>query len=169
MTRSNTRDRVGDVAVVRGARPKTFMSDLIYRLVPYEGRLLPEYASVLLRTRRLRSQIESSARGSSDTMPKLAQGHIKGLRVPLPALDVQRGVVDELARLNGPISVAVDRAGREIGLLQEFRTRLVAGVVTGQVDVRAIVATLPDAPEAVTDLAADSDDELDEVAEDGDE
>ncbi|GFG85748.1 restriction endonuclease subunit S [Mycolicibacter algericus] len=169
MTRSNTRDRVGDVAVVSGVRPRTFMSDLIYRLVPLEDFLSPEYASVLLRTRRVRSQIESSARGSSDTMPKLAQAHIKGLRVPVPTLDVQRGVVDALARQAKPILMAADRAGCEVSLLQEFRRRLVADVVTGQVDVRAIAATLPAAPEAVADLAADSDDELEEVAEDCDD
>lgn len=37
--------------------------------------------------------------------------------------------------------------------------RLVADVVTGQVDVRAVAATLPDAPEPVADLVADSDDD----------
>ncbi|BCN54851.1 hypothetical protein [Prescottella equi] len=169
MTRSNTRDRVGDVAVVRGVRPKTFMSDLIYRLVLREDLLVSEYASVLLRTRRVRSQIESSARGSSDTMPKLAQGHIKALRIPLPTLDVQNRVVDELARVTKPMLIAVERTTREVTLLQEFRTRLVADVVTGQVDVRAIAVTLPDAPEAVTDFVADSEVELDEVAEGGGE
>lgn len=147
MTRSNTRDRVGDVAVVAGVRPRTLMSDLIYRLKPIDALLNTEFASHLLRSRRVRDQIESLARGSSGTMPKLAQSHIKSLRVPLPSLEVQSHALEEISRRATPLRDAVERTSREIALLQEFRTRLVADVVTGQVDVRAIAATLPEAPE----------------------
>ena len=48
-----------------------------------------------------------------------------------------------LAKLNG----GNERANREIGLLQEYRTRLIADVVTGKLDVRAAAAALPEAPE----------------------
>ena len=34
---------------------------------------------------------------------------------------------------------------REIALVEEFRTRLIADVVTGKLDVRALAATLPEA------------------------
>jgi type I restriction enzyme S subunit len=34
---------------------------------------------------------------------------------------------------------------REIALIQELRTRLIADVVTGKLDVRAVAATLPEA------------------------
>ena len=36
------------------------------------------------------------------------------------------------------------RARRQIDLLQEYRTRLIADVVTGKLDVRAAAAQLPD-------------------------
>ena len=143
MTRSNTRDRVGDVAVVKDVPPRRFMSDLIYRLTPVDGLLAVDFASILLRSRRVRDQIESVARGSSGTMPKLAHSHIKGLRVYLPELSVQLRVVDEASWLTTPLDEASDRTQREIALLQEFRSRLVADVVTGQVDVRAVAAGLP--------------------------
>ena len=148
MTRSNTRDRVGDVAVVAGVRPRTFMSDLIYRLKLIDGLLDTEFASHLLRSRRVRDQIESFARGSSGTMPKLTQSHIKSLRVPLPSLEIQSRAAEDISCLTAPLRDAMGRAQSEIALLQEFRTRLVADVVTGQVDVRAIAATLPDVPES---------------------
>ena len=77
MTRSNTRDRVGDVAVVAGVRPRTFMADLIYRLTPIDGLLDTEFASHLLRSKRVRNRIESIARGSSATMPKLTKSQIE--------------------------------------------------------------------------------------------
>lgn len=48
-----------------------------------------------------------------------------------------------------------------IAPLQEFRTSLVADVVTGQVDVRGVAATLPDAAEADASAANEASPELD--------
>ena len=57
-----------------------------------------------------------------------------------------------------PLSTVISRLQREIALLDEYRTRLVADVVTGKVDVREVAVHLPDqaAPDIVeddTDLA----------------
>ena len=52
---------------------------------------------------------------------------------------------------------------REISLIREYRTRLVADVVTGHLDVREAAARLPaDEPEAATEeLASEADQEED--------
>ena len=42
------------------------------------------------------------------------------------------------------IDAAIDRARRQIELIQEYRTRLIADVVTGQLDVREAAVDLPD-------------------------
>lgn len=47
----------------------------------------------------------------------------------------------------------IDRANREINLLRELRTRLIADMVTGKLDVREVAARLPD--EAEDDSAAE--------------
>jgi type I restriction enzyme S subunit len=63
--------------------------------------------------------------------------------------------------------MAIDRLEREIELLREYRTRLVADVVTGKLDVREAAARLPeDAALDNGDSEADLDPELaDEAAE----
>ena len=43
-----------------------------------------------------------------------------------------------------PIIKAIVRARRQIELVQEYRTRLIADVVTGKLDVREAAAQLPD-------------------------
>ena len=48
---------------------------------------------------------------------------------------------------------------REIALLREYRTRLIADVVTGKLDVRAAAAALPEEgeePEALEEVAGRS-------------
>ena len=51
--------------------------------------------------------------------------------------NLDRRVLDEATE---DIDVAIDRARREIGLLGEYRTRLIADVVTRKADVREAVA-----------------------------
>ena len=41
------------------------------------------------------------------------------------------------------LTVAIDRARRQIDLLHEYRTRLIADVVTGKLDVREAAEQLP--------------------------
>jgi type I restriction enzyme, S subunit len=62
--------------------------------------------------------------------------------------------------------VAADQVGREIAVLQEFRTRLTADVVTGQLDVREAAAGLPelDAADLAGIVGADVEDDLDTEA-----
>ena len=55
----------------------------------------------------------------------------------------------------GLLHSAISRLEREIELLREYRTRLVADVVTGKLDVREAAARLPDEapPDTVEDDA----------------
>jgi type I restriction enzyme S subunit len=148
LTRSNTRDRVGDVCIAKNARPRTVLCDLIYRLRLRRGSILPEFLIFQLMSRVGRGQIESDARGSSGTMPKISQSHIKSWRIFVPAPDEQTEIVTAIHTATQPIDTAITRLEREIALLREYRTRLVADVVTGQLDVRPAAPHLPAEPAA---------------------
>lgn len=59
--------------------------------------------------------------------------------------------------------IAIANIQREISLLREYRTRLIADVVTGKLDVRKAAASLPDEvgePESLDDVDALSEGEL---------
>ena len=112
-----------------------------------------------------RRRISLATQGS--TVGHLNMDDIGWMRVAVPDIEVQRQLVSKIEDANSDANEAIDKTQSEIALLHEFRTRLVADVVTGQVDVRSIVATLPDAPEATAELAADSDDEFGDLQEEG--
>ena len=57
------------------------------------------------------------------------------------------------------------KAAREINLLREYRTRLIADVVTGKLDVRGVELPVLDEAEAVEDWEPDEDDQADEIDE----
>ena len=162
LTRSNTRDRVGDVCIVRAPRPRTILCDLIYRLQVRAGATVSEFLVYQLLSRAGRGQIERDARGSSGTMPKISQGHIKSWRILLPPVGEQQGIVDSIDVNSAPLNTAISRLEREVELLGEYRTRLVADVVTGKLDVREAAARLPDeAPLDTVEDNADLNPELD--------
>jgi type I restriction enzyme, S subunit len=93
-----------------------------------------------------------------------------------PPLPEQELIVRHLDRVTENVDAARGFAELQISLLREYRTRLIADVVTGKLDVREAVARLPDAPEDCAPLdeteveseadeteAGDSDEVLEEV------
>jgi type I restriction enzyme, S subunit len=70
-------------------------------------------------------------------------------RICFPSLKQQVAINRYLSSTIEPIRAATNRAQREIDLLREYRTRLIADVVTGKLDVREAASRLPaDAAEA---------------------
>lgn len=57
--------------------------------------------------------------------------------IALPSLNEQDEILEALAGCCKPIEEAIQRASEEIKLIREYRDRLIADVVTGQVDVRS--------------------------------
>ena len=146
LTRSNTRDRVGDVCLAKDVRPRTLLCDLIYRLTLGGGGFVPQFLVYQLLCPMGRAQIEKDARGSSETMPKISQSHIKSWRVLLPPPEEQQAIVELVAIECRPLTTAIARTEREIALMLEYRTRLTADIVTGKLDVRAAAENLPEIP-----------------------
>ena len=62
---------------------------------------------------------------------------------PVPNLKEQGQIVDFLTNETRSLNTAIARTEREIALMQEYRTRLTADVVTGKLDVREAAANLP--------------------------
>lgn len=91
-----------------------------------------------------RQRISLATQGS--TVGHFNMDDIGWMRVAVPPLDQQRVLVAAIDAATSTADGVMARLQAEIELLQEFRTRLVADIVTGQVDVRGLAASLPDFP-----------------------
>ena len=69
-------------------------------------------------------------------MPKINRRTLNNVHIPLPPLAEQASIVQHLVEATPKVSKAISHARRQIDLMNEYRTRLIADVVTGQVDVR---------------------------------
>ena len=75
--------------------------------------------------------------------PGLAVERILNLYLPVPHPQEQKDIATTLEGATADIDAAVARARRQMELVQEYRTRLIADVVTGKLDVRKAAAQLP--------------------------
>jgi len=95
--------------------------------------------------------------------PGLAVERVLNLWLPVPPGQEQALIAKHIEHETINITKAVDRAQREISLLREYRTRLIADVVTGKLDVRGVELPSLDKGEAVEDLDTVEDTEAKEM------
>ena len=105
-------------------------------------RILPRYLTAALNSPRCYEQSQLHTRGA--TNQDLGLGRMKEIVLPVPPIDDQTRVIPQIDTVEQRIHLAVRSALRAIELLQEFRTRLIADVVCGKIDVREAAANLPD-------------------------
>ena len=94
-----------------------------------------------------------SADGNENTIAHLTCEKLRRHRFTFPPFVEQTAIAGRLDGELRQFRIAISRLEREIDLLREYRTRLVADVVTGKLDVREAAARLPDeaAPDTVED------------------
>ena len=81
---------------------------------------------------------------AKSTVDSLRLPMMQNFPVALPPLPEQTAIVEHLDKTTAGIDAAITRARRQTELLREYRTRLIADVVTGKLDVRETAANLPD-------------------------
>ena len=86
--------------------------------------------------------------------------------IAIPPLAEQWAIVEYLDAQTARIDAAIAAVRRMVALVGEYRERLVADVVTGKVDVRAVAAGLPEADALRTPFAPDDAPTLEEALQD---
>lgn len=113
--------------------------------------------------------IESKTTGKLNTIRlRIPMSKLKRVVLPYPCPREQSAIVEQLATATASIERSIDGTRSAILLLRKYRTRLIADVVTGKLDVREAAATLPDETEeseSLDDIVAI---DTDEAAEDAD-
>jgi type I restriction enzyme S subunit len=120
-----------------------------------------KYFELLFHTYPYRAIYAGRSNGMTVGLQNLSNQNFYNVRCVVPPVPEQIAIAAHTERETQTLNTAITRLEREIELLREYRTRLVADVVTGKLDVREAAARLPD--EAVPDTAAEPIDDSDEV------
>lgn len=130
-------------------------------LTPGSG-VEPEYLGYVIQSSPFVNRVTANSIGIA--YPAIAETVLGRFPVALPpTVDEQQAIVARIKTESAPLDDAIARTEEEIKLIREYRDRLIADVVTGQVDVRswqpgpddvvddAALAALGDENEDVTD------------------
>ena len=101
-----------------------------------DSRLNPDYVEPLLRTETYRAEYLRRSTGITSSRLRLYADEFLGIPLICPPPIEQANIVRHLEKATADIDTAIANAQRQIDLLHEYRTRLIADVVTGKVDVR---------------------------------
>lgn len=128
-------------------------------------KIIPEFGVHVLRT--IKDELQSRATGT--TFQEISSARLGDVAIPLPSVEKQRCILAAIGQQTGLLTDTISRLERENALIQEFRTRLIADVVTGKLDVRAAAASLPEVTEPEPIDALTEVDDLDEAVDDPDD
>jgi type I restriction enzyme S subunit len=120
------------------------------------------YFELLFHTNAYRTIYAGRSNGMTVGLQNLSNQNFYNVRSIVPPLEEQRAIVAYADKATMRLQQTLKSALREIDLLREFRTRLIADVVTGKLDVREAVARLPDEaeePEPLDEIEAEGDTE----------
>lgn len=132
-----------------------YLNQHIFKLEGYS--LHKRYFAHLLRA--VTAHIEEQTHGIIGLV-HVTKPELGAVLVPVAPPNEQEQIAHEIDSKIASLDAIAARARREIDLLREYRTRLIADVVTGKLDVREAAARLPDEaeePEPLDEIEAEGD------------
>lgn len=163
MTEGGDIDKLGRGCVWSGEIEECLHQNHIFAVRVDNSRLYPEYLTALMASKHGRTYFEITAKRTTN-LAATNSSKIRAFVLPLPPVDEQAQLLAAIRGETETTDALRDRTQREISLIREYRTRLIADVVTGKLDVRGI-----EVPEVAEEdlLALDEDNgESDEVIDD---
>jgi type I restriction enzyme S subunit len=107
--------------------------------------LVPEFVILVMSSPRYLDWVGSLVRGS--TRDRVSRSMLGSFSLAFPPANQQSEIIKAIELSTAGINAAVANASREIIFIEEFRARLIADVVTGKLDVRALAKSLPEITE----------------------
>lgn len=148
MTEGGDIDKLGRGCIWRGEIEGCLHQNHVFAVRPDQSRLIPEFLALVTESRHGRSYFEVTAKKTTN-LAATNSTTVREFPLFLPSVREQSLILKDVEDKTNEIREALSQAEHEMDTLREYRTRLIADVVTGKLDVREAAAALPDELEAV--------------------
>lgn len=128
---------------------KSFVNQHVALLRANRAVVVPRHLAYALYSELGQLQFKAGEYGG--TKQGLGLDEVKSTLIPVPPIAEQGAICTELDEVTSRHAKLMTAAQHQISLLREYRTRLIADVVTGKLDVREAAARLPEETEGSAD------------------
>jgi len=132
ITRSNTPELVGHVAVCSGLNEPIIYPDLIMKMMVDKDLADTRFIYYQLRSRKLREVIMNSAKGANPTMKKINKEVVQGLPMSLPSLRKQREITSRIDALAKETQHLESIYQKKLNALAELKQSILHKAFTGE-------------------------------------
>ncbi len=137
MTEGGDIDKLGRGTIWHGEIADCLHQNHVFAVRPSADRILPEFLSLLLTSRHGRIYFQVTAKQTTN-LASTNSTTLRAFPLELPDVVEQQQMLEYINKETLGIERNIATANREIGLLREYRTRLIADAVTGKLDVRGV-------------------------------
>lgn len=135
---------VGSVGRVSVLKYRLILSDKTFRLV-FTDEVDPDFMVLAMKGPHYRQQVERAISGADGLANNLPLSSLRTFCFAIPTIDEQRAVVRHITTIwCDKLAGSLRQAKRNVALFKEYRNRLIADVIGGKLDVRAVAARLPE-------------------------
>ncbi len=143
MTEGGDIDKLGRGCMWHDEIPECLHQNHVFAVRCRKEVLNPEFLVGLMASQHGRVYFQQTAKQTTN-LASTNSSTLRAFPILLPPPEEQLTILDGISKQTATLSTATERATHEISLLREYRTRLIADVVTGKLDVRKTAAQLPD-------------------------
>ena len=137
-----SRGTIGRTVLVTNDCEPGILHPCLLRIRPDPEYIMAEYLMLLIQYSQYLSR-QLKLQSNATTIEVIYTSTLANLTIPIPPLDEQIVILDAVKDSTLKLETEISRASRLQLLLSEYRTRLIADVVTGKLDVRKVAAELP--------------------------
>ncbi|MFZ1507501.1 MAG: restriction endonuclease subunit S [Anaerolineae bacterium] len=123
----------------------------VYRMLRADA-FVPDFLDYLLRTKPYISEYIRRSTGIRSSRLRVYPEEFLKISLFQPPYEEQLQIIQTLTQETEQTAKAIERTRQQINLIFEYRTRLIADVVTGKLDVRAAAQGLPEEGEGLEAL-----------------
>lgn len=135
---------VGKCGLVEDCPENCVYPDILMKLRPNE-KMNAAFMVLAINSSYVTNQVSTLAKTSNGAF-KVSGATVRSISMLVPPYAEQMSLVEAITAEPTTVNAAIARTKHEIALMQEYRTRLTADIVTGKQDVREAAAKLPDRP-----------------------
>ena len=143
MTEGGDIDKLGRGCIWQGEIPDCMHQNHVFAVRPDPDLLNPRFLVAIMGSSHGRDYFYVTAKQTTN-LAATNRNTLGNFPIYLPSAVEQQTIVNELDRRSKAVNAFIAQTRRQIDIINEYRTRLIADAVTGQIDVRDTAIKIPD-------------------------